>query len=249
MQVASLTNRGKERARNEDSCFAVMEGNRALLVVADGMGGHRAGNVASDLTVKAAEEAWLRVKPNSLVPGEPSRKVIEEFILEANRQILNEADKKASQKGMGTTVTAALLCDRHLTIGHVGDSRAYEIKNNRIIPLTKDHSLLEKLVESGEISPEEARCHPQRHILTRALGIDYEITVDICEEELESGSTILLCTDGLTNMVRDEEILSVVTEHIEPAKIAEVLIEMANERGGFDNITVVIATGIGGRQT
>jgi PPM family protein phosphatase len=249
LQVATLTNRGKERPRNEDSCYAAVSGNSALLVVADGMGGHRAGNVASDLTVKAAEKAWSMINADTLTPGESRRNVIEAFILEANRQILDEADKTIAQKGMGTTVTAALLFDRHLTIGHVGDSRAYKINADTILPLTIDHSLLQPLVESGEISTEEARCHPQRHILTRALGITHEITVDLCEEEVEEGSTVLLCTDGLTNMVRDEEILAIANNHSEAQKIAEALIDLANERGGFDNITVVIATGIGGRQT
>ncbi len=248
MQAVALTNQGLERSRNEDSCFAASNGENALLVVADGMGGHKAGNVASDLVIKEAEKAWLKLGECNNEAGADIRKVIEEYIHEANRLIIKEADTNPSQKGMGTTVTAALLCGQHLTIGHVGDSRAYLIKGDIITLITKDHSLPEQLMESGQITKEEARCHPQRHILTRALGISAKLTVDIFEEQVEEGTTVLLCTDGLTNMVQDEEILAIVNQYPEPQQIAEELIEQANKCGGFDNITVVIASGVGGRQ-
>ncbi len=248
MQAVALTNQGLERSRNEDSCFAASNGENALLVVADGMGGHKAGNVASELVIKEAEKAWLKLGECNNEAGADIRKIIEEYIHEANRLIIEEADTNPSQKGMGTTVTAALLCGQHLTIGHVGDSRAYLIKDDIIILITRDHSLPEQLMESGQITKEEARCHPQRHILTRALGISAKLTVDIFEEQVEEGATVLLCTDGLTNMVQDEEILTIVNQYSEPHKIAEELIERANKCGGFDNITVVIATGVGGRQ-
>lgn len=248
LQAAALTNQGLERSRNEDSCFAASSGENALLVVADGMGGHRAGNVASELVIKEAEKVWLKLGKCSAETGADIRKIIEDYIREANRLIIEEADQNPTQKGMGTTVTAAFLCGQNLTVGHVGDSRAYLIGGEEITLITRDHSLPEQLIESGQITKEEARCHPQRHILTRALGISAKLTVDVFDEQVEQGSTVLLCTDGLTNMVRDEEILDVVNQYDDPQQIAITLIEQANKCGGVDNITVVIATGIGGRQ-
>lgn len=248
MQAVALTNQGLERSRNEDSCFAASNGENALLVVADGMGGHRAGNVASELVIKEAENAWLELGKCSAEKGTDIRKIIEDFIREANRLIIEEADQNPNQKGMGTTVTAAFLCGQNLTVGHVGDSRAYLISGEKITLITRDHSLPEQLIESGQITKEEARCHPQRHILTRALGISAKLTVDVIDEQVEQGSAVLLCTDGLTNMVRDEEILAMVNQYKDPQQIAEALIKQANQCGGVDNITVVIATGIGGRQ-
>jgi PPM family protein phosphatase len=249
LQAVALTNQGLVRSRNEDSCFAASSGENALLVVADGMGGHRAGNVASDLVIKEAEKAWLKLE--MLSPGADAeiRKIIEDFIHEANRLIIEEADQNPAQKGMGTTVTAALLCGQILTVGHVGDSRVYLINGDMIKPITRDHSLPEYLIESGQITQEEARCHPQRHILTRALGLSEKLTIDLFEEQVEQDSAVLLCTDGLTNMVQDQEILATFNLYSDPQQIAEALVEQANKSGGFDNITVVIATGIGGRQT
>ncbi len=248
MQVFAQTNQGLERSRNEDSCFAASSGENVLLAVADGMGGHRAGNVASDLVVIEAEKAWSKLGKCKVKNHAEVRKILEDFIYDANKKIIEEADHNLALKGMGTTVTAAILCGQNLTVGHVGDSRAYLISGRKIKLITRDHSLPEHLIESGQITKEEARCHPQRHILTRALGISAKLTVDIFDEQVEAGSAVLLCTDGLSNMVADEEILAVVNLYNEPQRIVETLIEQANNSGGFDNITVVIATGIGGRQ-
>jgi PPM family protein phosphatase len=247
LQAAALTNQGLERSRNEDSCFAASSGEKALLVVADGMGGHRAGNVASNLVIKEAEKAWIKLEKLSPEAGADIRIIIEDFIQDANRLIIEEADQNPNQKGMGTTVTAALLCERNLTVGHVGDSRAYLIDGENMKQITRDHSLPEHLIESGQITQEEARCHPQRHILTRALGISEKLTVDLFAEQVKQGSAVLLCTDGLTNMVQDEEILATVNSYSDPQQVAEALVEQANKCGGLDNITVVIATGIGGQ--
>jgi PPM family protein phosphatase len=251
LQVTCVTNQGLERSRNEDSCYAVSSSGSALLVVADGMGGHRAGNVASSIVVAEAEKTWSKLNPGCLSPGPESHIIIKELISEVNSKILEAASRDSSLRGMGTTVTAGLLCGRQLTIGHVGDSRAYKINNSSITLLTKDHSLVEKLVETGQVKAEDACSHPQRHILTRALGIAAVLEIDMVEQEIERDSVLVLCTDGLTNMVRDHEILSVVESNIKdnPQNIAEALIKLANDRGGFDNITVVVATGIGGRLT
>lgn len=248
MQVAGLTNQGLERARNEDSCFAVAEADYALLIVADGMGGHRAGNVASNLAVETAEQLWLELDRSTPISVRKARELIETLLLRANKKIFDESVSVPDRRGMGTTLTAGLLCGNRLTIGHVGDSRAYMVNNGHISVLTKDHSLLENLIETGQVKPEEADNHPQRHVLTRALGISADLEVDITELEIEADSVLIFCTDGLTNMVHDNEILALYKENREPEILAQALIELANSRGGIDNITVVIASDIGGPQ-
>ncbi len=247
MQLAGLTNRGRERARNEDNYVLKTNDHATLMVVADGMGGHRAGNVASSLVVVTAERYWVEYKHNAALSPEESRKFISKLITEANEVIYEEASNSVEKRGMGTTLTAGLLCGHRLIIGHVGDSRAYHINNGTINLLTRDHSLLEQLLASGQVKPEEAQDHPQRHVLTRALGMDPQPEIDLLEIELEAGAALLFCTDGLTNMVSDEEILRAYLQQADPRVLAEKLVEMANSRGGLDNITVVIATGIGGR--
>ncbi len=218
------------------------------MVVADGMGGHRAGNVASGLAVSRAEQFWADIDPSVPPSAEEARKMIECLITEANEQVLSKANDSTDRQGMGTTFTVGLLCGSHLTIGHIGDSRAYLVSDGQIMLLTRDHSLVEQLIESGQVKPEEAKDHPQRHILTRALGISSNLQIDISEKEVEAGSTLLFCTDGLTNMVSDDEILRAALEQSDPQLLAESLIALANSRGGFDNITVVAATGIGGQE-
>lgn len=247
MQVVSMTNRGMERPRNEDSCLAKVDSNLALLVVADGMGGHRAGNVASGLAVSTAERLWNDFDWSATLSPEDTRIIISRLILEANKLILDEADNSSARRGMGTTLTAGLLCGKRLTIGHIGDSRAYLVYNGRIELLTTDHSLLEQLIASGQVKPEEAHDHPQRHVLTRALGTTSDPEIDITEFDLEAGSALLFCTDGLTNLVKDNEILALCQNESDPHDLARALIDFANSRGGHDNITVVIATGIGGQ--
>jgi len=246
LQVSGLTNQGLERSRNEDNCYARSDGDLALLVVADGMGGHRAGNVASSIAVEIAEETWQELGKAAPLPVGKARSLVRSLLARANRRILAESEKNPDNRGMGTTLTVGLLCGNRLTIGHVGDSRAYKIFDNNIYLLTKDHSLIEKLVDSGQVSPEDALNHPQRHVLTRALGVGDELEIDITEQEVEPGSVLLLCTDGLTNMVRDDEILSFYNDNPDPDQLGSSLIDLANARGGYDNITVVIAAGIGG---
>lgn len=247
MQLQGITDRGQERQRNEDNFFAASTSETALLVVADGMGGHQAGDVASSLAVQAAERYWAGLEAGALALPGKARLVLEQFMREANDLIYREAAKSSKQRGMGTTLTAALLCGPRLTIGHIGDSRAYLVREGRITLLTRDHSLVEELVDSGQVSPEEARSHPQRHILTRALGTDPQPLIDFMEWDLPPGSLILLCTDGLTGLLNDEEILAACAVHKDARRLVEALVALANERGGIDNITVVVAGEIGGR--
>lgn len=247
MQLAGLTNRGRERARNEDSFFLKADSGFALLVVADGMGGHRAGNVASGLAVSVAEQLWDDLDRTVPLLPEKARAVMSSLIIRANKLILDEADNSSARRGMGTTLTSGLLYNSHLTISHIGDSRAYLVHDRKIKLLTRDHSLIGQLIETGQVKPEDANNHPTRHVLTRALGTSLDPEIDLTEIDLEEGSILLFCTDGLTNLVKDHEILSLSLEKSDPHFLAESLIDLANSRGGYDNITVVTATGIGGQ--
>jgi len=245
--VTGVTNKGKERPRNEDCCFAVQDSDLALLVVADGMGGHKAGNVASEIAVTTAEKYWNNINRDKPLSAQDAKDLVKDLITEANQAVISEADNCFEKRGMGTTLTAGLLNGDHLIIGHIGDSRAYLVNNDQIELLTRDHSLLEQLIQSGQVKPEEAKKHPKRHVLTRALGASSDLQIDISDFIIEPGSVLLFCTDGLTNHVEDDEILTVITGQKDPQLQAESLVALANARGGCDNITVVIAADIGGQ--
>ncbi len=219
----------------------------SVLAVADGMGGHVAGDVASALAIGVFDSYWDEVYPNSPPAADRFAEVIENLIIKANGMILEEAARDAGKEGMGTTLTAGLLCGRRLVIGHIGDSRAYMLSNEALTLLTEDHSLIEQLIQAGRLSPEEAEDHPKRHILVRALGTSPEVKVDLIDVELEEGAALLFCSDGLTSMVRDEEILRTALKHTDPLRTAQALIRLANRRGGCDNITVIYVTDIGRR--
>lgn len=248
MQLVGLTHQGRERSRNEDSYLARTAGGISLCAVADGMGGHVAGDVASALAVSVLERFWTGLDGSSPLARHQLSGIMQKLMLDANRLIFDKSAGNPEMQGMGTTLTVGLLSERDLVIGHVGDSRAYLIDGERIVLLTEDHSLIEQMIQQGSLSPAEARDHPQRHILTRALGIHHDVEVDVVETVAEEGSTLLLCTDGLTSLVGDEEILAKILEkQAEPEKAAQALVELANARGGYDNITVVLAAGIGRR--
>ena len=232
MQVADragLTDTGRRRRHNEDSF--VLE--PPLFAVADGMGGAQAGEVASRLAAAAFREY------RDADDLDPERRV-EALVQEANRRIYERSRDDANATGMGTTVTAALLEGEHVAIAHVGDSRAYRIRGNALEQLTQDHSLVADLMRSGRLTQEEAESHPQRSVITRALGTDPEVDVDTFAVGLEAGDVFLLCSDGLTTMVSDEEILRLVHESGSLEKAAKALVKAANRRGGEDNVTVVL---------
>jgi PPM family protein phosphatase len=232
MQVgdrAGLTDTGRRRRRNEDSF--VLE--PPLFAVADGMGGAQAGEVASRLAAAVFREYH---EGDALAAEER----VEALVQEANRRIYERSREDANATGMGTTVTAALLEGDRVTIGHVGDSRAYRIRGDALEQLTDDHSLVADLMRSGRLTPEEADSHPQRSVITRALGTDPEVDVDTFAVGLEAGDVFLPCSDGLTTMVSDDEILRTVHESGSLEKAAKALVKAANKRGGEDNVTVVL---------
>ncbi|GAW91421.1 Stp1/IreP family PP2C-type Ser/Thr phosphatase [Calderihabitans maritimus] len=234
MQVEALTNTGLVREDNQD-CYIIDEA-RGLLVVADGMGGHRAGEVASRLAVTAIKE-YLEMADVSQDPAGKLREAVQR----ANALIYRYAHKSKQHLGMGTTVTAVLVTDNCLTLAHVGDSRAYLVKQDGIELLTQDHSLVGELVRNGSITEEEARCHPHRNILTRALGTEEQVKVDVMKFPLEKGDLILLCTDGLFNLVSEEEMYRLIRKCHNLKSAVQEMINLGLQRGGYDNITVVLA--------
>ena len=226
-QVASLTDTGRRRRHNEDAYVC----EPPLFAVADGMGGAQAGELASNLAAAALRDEGSR-------GGGEER--VDELIQEANRRVYERQTQDSSATGMGTTMTVALVEDGHVAIGHVGDSRAYLIRDRRLEQLTEDHSLVAELVRSGKLSPEEAEGHPQRSVITRALGTDPDVDVDTFSVETKPGDLFLLCSDGLTAMVDDETILREVERNRGDLTAAsKALVKAANKGGGDDNITVV----------
>jgi len=226
-QVASLTDTGRRRRHNEDAYVC----EPPLFAVADGMGGAQAGELASNLAAAALRDEGSR-------GGGEER--VDELIQEANRRVYERQTQDSSATGMGTTMTVALVEDGHVAIGHVGDSRAYLIRDRRLEQLTEDHSLVAELVRSGKLSPEEAEGHPQRSVITRALGTDPDVDVDTFSIETKPGDLFLLCSDGLTAMVDDETILREVERNRGDLTAAsKALVKAANKGGGDDNITVV----------
>jgi protein phosphatase len=227
-QVGHATDTGKKRRRNEDDYVV----EPPLFAVADGMGGAQAGELASSLAAGA-------VRDDRSGAGSGERHVVE-LIQEANRRVYQRSSEDATVSGMGTTMTVALVEDGHVAFGHVGDSRAYLVRGGTLEQLTEDHSLVQELVRSGQLSPEEAGMHPQRSVITRALGSDPDVDVDTFSIDAHEGDLFMLCSDGLTSMVDDEVILRTVEKHRENLQAAaKALIRAANKAGGEDNITVV----------
>ncbi len=239
MDIGAMSHVGKVRDINEDSyCF--LEKDYDLFIVADGLGGHSAGEVASLLAVDNIRDHIIKYisvnMEKQLIKG-----IIYEAFNKANENIYSYAKENFFCDGMGTTATLALRIGSTLYMGHVGDSRAYIIKDNNIKQITLDHSLVAELVRSGNITEAEAIKYPWKNIVTRALGIDESIKVDIFTVSFSSQDILILCTDGLSNFVDKYEIERVALEIDDSNEVCERLVSMANKRGGYDNITVLVA--------
>jgi len=226
-EEAHRTDTGRQRQANEDSYFA----RDPVFAVADGMGGAQAGEVASRIAAGAFEQGLDRARP--------AESQLEGIAQDANREIHDLAQRDSSRAGMGTTLTAALLDENEVALGHVGDSRAYVLRGGELKRLTKDHSLVEELRRQGRLTDEEAEEHPQRSIITRALGPEPEVRVDTMTVPAKAGDVFLLCSDGLTTMVSDEEIKAILDEARSLRSAVNRLIDAANSGGGRDNITAV----------
>jgi protein phosphatase len=229
-RAAAASDRGRKRLRNEDAYVC----NAPLFAVADGMGGAQAGELASRLAAAVLEERGR---------GEHGEETVAELIREANLRIYRRALEDPSASGMGTTVTVALL-DEHagtLAIGHVGDSRAYRIRDGELEQLTADHSLVAELIRSGQLTEEEASVHPHRAVITRALGTEPDVEVDTLTVPVVPGDLFLLCSDGLTTMVTNEDVLAAAgSADGDPEQLSPALVAAANAAGGEDNVTVVV---------
>lgn len=247
MHYHGRTDTGRERNTNEDAFLILEHPPFYIFGVADGMGGHAAGEVASSLAFKSIK-AFLKDNLEGLKEMDPSVDNFSTFIFnmisEANYQIWQASQNSRDHHGMGTTVTLGILTNNHFFIGHVGDSRAYVIHEDSILQVTRDHSLVAEMLENGQLDKEEAQNHPQRHVLTRALGTGPYVEVDFFHGEFHKGDIFIFCTDGLTSTVGMEEILLVGREGAKAGEMAATLVGMANQRGGPDNITVVVVKNI-----
>lgn len=233
IRSAALTDVGRARERNEDSYLA----GEHVFAVADGLGGHNAGDVASRLAVEplAALDRAVESTPRDGVADALGRAVSA-----ANRAVYQRAQDDAKVRGMGTTLTAIAISDGSAHLAHVGDSRCYLIRAGEMSQLSSDHTLVARMVAEGKLTPEQAETHPQRSILTRALGAEPEVDVDTLELQLLTGDRILLCSDGLSSVVAEEHILATLSDSKDVSEACRRLVEAANQRGGPDNITVVV---------
>jgi len=238
VRFVAKSHTGQVRSTNEDSYKVDMlcEG-AGLLVVADGMGGCQAGEVASELAVKVV---WDTLKIAAR-PGADWEGLLRVAFSAANKSIFERARSCADLSGMGTTLTACVIDGLTAYVAHVGDSRAYLMRDARLIQITNDHSVVAEMVKKGQLSQEEAQNHPQRSVLTRAAGAYAHVDADLVTLSLRAGDTLLLCTDGLSNMLSEQEILRVLQNHCDLEWAASELVHLANLRGGYDNITVVLA--------
>ena len=282
--AADKTDVGRQREQNEDCPYKRIEstesGDRGLFIVADGMGGYQAGEVASRLAVETiskaldgffkpiSEQATIKLSPvdedqdativlkpvkpeeqkaakTHKLPETPISKSIEEQLVQAiqqaNHKIISYGEQHSGSRGLGSTVTCALIENNQAYIGNVGDSRTYLLRDGKLVPLTKDHSLVAKLVEAKQIEPEDIYSHPQRNLIYRSLGAGHKnVEVDVFHETLQPDDTLLLCSDGLWEMVRHEDLEKTLGETASPQKICDQLIALANENGGEDNISAVV---------
>lgn len=241
-QISSLSDIGKLRKKNEDSFlefdFEDESNTGVLLVVADGMGGHRGGEVASKTVVESIENFF---KSNELDPSRNSLETLKQSIAHANEKVFKVSSDNKELKGMGSTCTAIIIKNNETLVAHVGDSSAYLVRDQNIKKLTRDHTMAEKMIESGVISEEEAKSSPHKNMLVKAIGIAESIEVETYEPiKTISGDAYVLCSDGLTEYLGEDEICSIINLY-EPEEACNLLVNIANKRGGKDNITVQIA--------
>lgn len=237
MQIYSKCDIGKMRKSNQDAFFAAeIEHNAVFAIVCDGMGGANAGNVASETAVRIISDYIMRSYRLGM-DIDATEKMLKNAIESANIEIYEAALKNPELNGMGTTVVIAIAEDDRAVIAHVGDSRAYLV-NKKIKQLTRDHSVVQSLVESGKISPEDAKVHPKKNVITRALGAEENVIPDITHIEFCEKEKLLLCTDGLSSFIDEQTILNIIKTN--NTTVADELVDKANQNGGGDNITVVI---------
>ena len=240
MFICACSDVGRVRDINQDAFYYIEDKELPIFIVADGMGGHKAGEVASNLAISTVVRHYEACREKIVNREMFIPQFLNEAVELANDNLIEEARSDDELKGMGTTVTMCLVLDGEMYIGHVGDSRAYLLRDEELIQITQDHSLVGELLRIGSITKDEAVNHPKKNIITRALGSDSKIKVDVFTRELRRDDRIILCTDGLTNMVSEEEILKVILTDKNPSAICSTLVNISNEAGGIDNTTIMI---------
>jgi PPM family protein phosphatase len=242
LAVAARTDVGRIRKGNEDSLHASANAYRGLFIVADGMGGHAAGEVASEMAVEMVSHQLADL--NELQSGDSHNRVAK-ALRAANRAVFERTRTERDKLGMGSTVSALLLSETRYLVGHVGDSRIYLVRDGQMRQLTKDHSLVQEQVDAGLLTPEQARRHPQSNVITRCIGMADDIDPDVFDGEARVGDSFLLASDGLTGMVDDRRIQQLLLSRAKPERIVDALIQEANVNGGNDNITAVVVRVLG----
>ena len=240
MQYWAITDPGCTRTQNQDTYQVESLGKNALLcVVCDGMGGAKSGNVASTLAVDVFVQEVKRTWVSGMEP-DIADQMLQNAVKLANFTVYDQAQQFEEFTGMGTTLVAVLICGKFATIVNVGDSRCYSVKQDGVLQLTKDHSLVQMMVSRGELTPEQARNYPGKNLITRAIGTETVVECDIFHRRLDTGECLLLCSDGLSNMVDEQEMLFEVVHGANKQSSCQRLLEIAKNRGAPDNVTCVL---------
>lgn len=239
MQISANTDVGRHRQSNQDAYIVdKLSDGTVFAVVCDGMGGHAGGNIASNIAVNRIESEIKKNYRDNM--GSASIKnMIESAVVHANLDIIDEAEQNRELEGMGTTAVIAVISSMGSVVANIGDSRCYHISEDNITQITKDHSLVQEMVDSGLISADDAANHPRKNIITRALGISEDVKTDFFDVDIKNNDKLLLCTDGLTNHVSDSAVNQII-EQVDASISADALISLANLNGGTDNITAVV---------
>lgn len=238
MEYYGITDKGMVRTQNQDCIFIPDDFMYNLYIIADGMGGANAGDVASKNAIFYVKEY---IQNNMVCEGDNKiKEMLAEAIKYANEKVYKMSVDNQNYEGMGTTIIAVLILKNKAYIAHIGDSRLYRIRNGLIRKITKDHSYVQKLLDDKTITKKEAKVHPKRNMLLKALGCEEEIEPDIMMKKFEANDYLILCTDGLTNLVKDKELLLIVEQIKDCRQICEKFIQLANTRGGYDNISTIV---------
>lgn len=240
MFICACSDVGKVREINQDAYFYIEDELLPIFIIADGMGGHKAGEVASNTAISTIVSHYEENKEKMIGKEVFIPEFINKSIELANKKLIEESENDEELKGMGTTITMCIVLEKELYIGHVGDSRAYLLRDEKLKQLTQDHSLVGELLRTGSITKEEAMNHPKKNVIMRALGSNKDLKVDIFTRDMEQGDRIVLCTDGLTNMVSEERILETLVNDENPSSICSELVNISNELGGIDNTTIML---------
>ncbi len=237
LSVAAATDVGRIRSGNEDSLYADADPERGLFIVADGMGGHAAGEIASEMAVQIVAREMVHIRN---LAGEEPLSAMSDALRSANRAIFERTIIEADKQGMGTTASCLMLGTGRFVIGHIGDSRIYLLRDGTFRQVTKDHSYVQEQVDAGFLTPEQARYHPYSNVITRCVGANAAVEADVLTGEIKPGDLWLVASDGLTGMVEDPQLRKIMETKSTPGAMVNSMINEANKRGGLDNITAIV---------